>query len=91
MKKRDIKELLQLMLDNQNLFKTGLCHWNNYLYWNCLITSHEYFILRNYIENNRPSMFSSIDAFLSKNSIFYWKNKNITPRIKWLKKHIAKL
>jgi hypothetical protein len=91
MKERSIKELLQLMLDNQNLFKEGLCSWNNELYWSCLITRREHDILRNYIRYNRPSIFSSIKAFVSRNSGYYWECGDIKPRIKWLKKHINKI
>jgi hypothetical protein len=43
-----------------------------------------------YIRKNRPSKFSSIDAFECRNSNYYWKIRDINPRIKWLKKHIKK-
>jgi hypothetical protein len=88
---RSIKELLQVMLDNQSCFTTGLCHWTTDLYYNSLITRNERYILLDYINESRPSMFSSIDTFLSKDSDYYWKCRNIKPRIKWLKKQISKL
>ena len=87
---RNIKELLQVMLDNQNLFSEGLCIWNAELHWNCLITMEERNTLLDYIRNNRPSMFSSIDAFFHGESGYYWKCGDVRPRIKWLKKHIKK-
>jgi hypothetical protein len=90
-KERPIKELLQVMLDNQHLFGEGLCRWKDRLYyWNDLITKKEHDKLGVYIHENRPSKFSSIDAFLSRDSAYYWKCDDIKPRIKWLKKHLKK-
>jgi hypothetical protein len=91
MEERTIKELLQLMFDNQNLFRFGLCHWNEQLFRRNLLTNIEYWKLSEYIIINRPSKFSSIDAFVHRNSVMYWEVSNINPRIKWLKKHINKL
>lgn len=85
---RTIKELLILMMCNTHLFKEGLCSWKARLYWNNIITLEECELLDQYIEDNRPSKFSSIDAFIHKNNVYYWKACNIKPRIKWLKKHI---
>ena len=89
-KGRNIKELLQLMLDNKYFFKEGLCYWKNELYLYDLITKQERATLHDYIRNNRPSMFSSIDAFFHGESGYYWKCGDVRPRIKWLKKHIKK-
>lgn len=87
---RTIKELLQLMLDNPQLFDRGLCFWTNGLYGAGLIGLYELDELDDYIAKNRPSMFSSIDAYLRSNTGYYWKCGRIKPRIKWLKKHIVK-
>ena len=88
---RTIKELLQLMLDNEQLFiRYGLCAWSRDLYYNNIITIQEFARLANYIGNNRPSQFSSIGAFFHYRDVYYWKKGDIKPRIKWLKKHIAK-
>ncbi len=82
---RTIKELLQLMLDNKQMFYDGLCSWKNELHFRGLITSEELSLLYKYIANNKPftlhRMFSS--------GSYYWKMKNIKPRIKWLKYHIS--
>jgi hypothetical protein len=91
MKERNIKELLQLMLDNKYFFKEGLCYWKNELYLYDLITNKERVTLHDYIRNNKPSIFSSIEAFVSRNSGYYWECGDIKPRIKWLKKHINKI
>lgn len=87
---RSIKELLQIMLDNKQYFFSGLCSWSNEIHCNGLINGYEWKTLREYIDKNRPSKFSSIDAFKSRKSGYYWKNGNINPRIKWIKKHIKK-
>lgn len=85
---RTIKELLQLLLDNPKWFNTGLCGWVIYTFHNSDMTHHEKYMLLDYINDNRPSIWSSIDAFKCRNTNYYWKFGNITPRIKWLKKHI---
>ena len=86
---RTIKELLQLMLDNKVLFKTGLCFWLVSLKANELITDKEYDLLNEYIENNKPkySIFN-IYMLINDSRFYYWKAECITPRIKWLKHHI---
>jgi hypothetical protein len=88
MKERSIKELLQLMLDNQNIFSLGLCYWATNMYGHKKISKEEYYLLSNYIRKNAP--FShKINIF--KSSPFYWKAGAIAPRILWLKKQISKL
>ncbi|HMT03712.1 MAG TPA: hypothetical protein PKD00_10535 [Burkholderiales bacterium] len=88
--RRSIKELLQLMLDNQDYFIIGMCNWIHNLLEDNLINKEEHRILYRYIQSNRPSIFSSIDAFLNRNNLFYWKSCDINPRLKWIKKHIKK-
>jgi hypothetical protein len=90
MKERSIKELLQLMLDNQHCFDEGLCKWASKLYPVGIITLAEFFILLNYIRANKPSMFSSFEGFKWRFRKYYWKPGNIVPRIKWLLYHIKK-
>jgi hypothetical protein len=85
---RSIKELLELMLKNEQGFFSGLCSWVNYLYSSKIINLEEKLLLIRYIENNRPSKWSSFSAFKYRNTHFYWEWKNIKPRIKWIKKHI---
>jgi hypothetical protein len=89
-KNRTIKELLQLMLDEQDLFGSGLCNWVDNIFYKSKMSFGEKEILTDYIKNNRPSMFSSIDALKCANTNFYWKMNNIKPRIKWINKHIQK-
>lgn len=86
---RTIKELLEIMLENKDLFKNGLCSWVVLLYSYDRISNKEYLILMEYIENNRPSIFSSLNSFLSQiSNSYYWKSGDINPRIKWIQKHI---
>jgi len=85
------KELLQLMLENKNRFETGLCYWVITLYSRAIINKNEYELIKYYIKNNRPSMFSSLSAFKNIRSNYYWEKGDITPRIKWINKQIEKL
>jgi len=91
---RTIKELLQVMLDNKQLFSRGLCEWNNKLWEQSFITINEYYLLNQYIKDNKPSINEwSISMLLyspGKFSIFYWKCGALYPRVQWLKKHIRK-
>lgn len=87
---RSIKELLQILLSNQQYFSLGLCHWTHKLYNNGLISDDEDNLLYAYIRKNRPSMYSSIGAWRQRNSDWFWKQGNIEPRIKWINKHILK-
>jgi len=85
---RTTKELLQLMI---NEIETGSrCN-----YGLCMVISHvpnvtieEVQHIRNYIKTNRPSKYSSFSAYFSRNSTYYWRLNNPTPRIDWIKKHI---
>ncbi len=88
---RSIKELLQLMLNNVEHCDNGLCALRRKLFMLNLLNDRESILLNNYIIKNRPSKFSSINAFMYRNDNYYWEKTDITPRIKWLKKHIAKL
>ena len=83
---RSIKELLQLMLDNQQSFRTGLCHWVDYMYMDALITNSEKRTLSSYICEHPPF----IHKIYRRHRGYYWKPGNIKPRIAWIKKHIEK-
>ena len=83
-KERTIKELLQLMLDNQELFTTSLCTWKARLYLNDIITTDESISLAIFIDEHRPWV-----KIFQMNSGYYWSKGKIKPRIKWIKKYIA--
>lgn len=90
---RNIKELLQVMLDNKHLFRNGLCIWAYDLYIKDTITLQEYRSLTRYIDNNRPDYFSwtnLINSYRSEERAYYFPNGKIKPRIYWIKRHIKK-
>lgn len=84
------------MLDNKDLFKSGLCQWTINLYLFDIITCDERIVLKNYIVSNRPPFYSNFTMFY--HTIrrsdpayhYYWKEGDIKPRIEWIKKHITK-
>jgi hypothetical protein len=88
---RTVLELLEVMNQNRHLFRDGLCHWALDLYGCDLIDSQEYFLLKTYIKDNKPSTFSSWNAFFGISAPFYWKKGDPEPRIQWLLRHIKKL
>jgi len=59
---RNVKELLELMLENKTLFSSGLCSWAHTLYYYNKITLNEYNLLDRYIASNRPKWYSSADT-----------------------------
>jgi hypothetical protein len=87
---RTIKESLEVMLENKDLFNKGLCNWAEKLYYRNIITGSEQSKLKNYIDENRPFMLSSISTMceIIKHTDYYWKEGDIKPRIKWIQKHI---
>lgn len=88
MKSKSIKELLELMLNNQQYFKYGLCSWVYRLYDDNLIDDNHLEILLNYIDDNKPRRFVYFHRW---SRTHYWKPGKIKPRIKWIEKHINKL
>jgi hypothetical protein len=88
---RTEKELLKLMLWNQENFVKGLCGWIFSLNCSNIITNYELNLLMDYIDHNRPSMFSSLSAFKNRRGGYYWNKGDIKPRIKWINKQIEKL
>ena len=87
---RTIQELLEIMLKNKSKFCYGLCGWVGELRCLKIISYKEEDLLKNYIKNNRPNIFSSLDTFINRKSPFFWRSGDIEPRIKWIKKHIKK-
>ena len=86
---RTIKELLELMLENKQFFKDGLCVWSESMYFKKIITPFEYRRLMDYIDSNKPTFFENPRYYFSMS--YYWKRGNINPRLKWIEKHIKKL
>ena len=88
-KERSINELLQLLLNNINLFESGLCYLISDLYIKDIITISECAKLEYYVNINKPINFNTL-LHCMKDGYFYWKRGSKEPRIKWLKKHIKK-
>jgi len=85
---RTIKEILEIMLENKHLFGSGLCNWNAMMYDNKKISHAEYRELRDYIKKNKPITWYNL---LGDNAnAYYWKPRDINPRIRWIEKHIKK-
>ena len=82
---RKNKELLQVFLDNQHLFKTGICGWVMDLYIEGAISFEERMYLLGLIRKNEPVL---TKIGLQGDGLYYWEKGNIKPRIKWLKKHL---
>jgi hypothetical protein len=92
---RDIKTLLQLMLDNKQLFSTGLCGFTGTLRNNGIITTEELWYVDKYISSNVPTdsflykLFSNKKVRESLNMRGYWYPCGwFYPRKRWIKKHI---
>lgn len=87
---RSTKELLEVVLENKHLFKTGLCNWIFMLQVHEIISPEERKHLKKYIKKNRPCLFSSWSTFKERldNSCYYWEIGVIKYRINWIKKHI---
>jgi hypothetical protein len=77
---RTEKELFELMLTRQDLFKYGLCDWFYRLCKERLITYDEYVLLGRYLESNSL-----------KGGGYWWEFGKIEPRIEWIKQQIEKL
>ena len=78
-----VKKVLKLLLNNQDLFVTGLCDWVENLQKNNLITETELLWIDDYLKNNIPN---------SRNYIFgfWWKMGIIEPRIQWIEAQLNK-
>lgn len=88
---RTTKKLLQIMLDNTDCFKDGLCNWVSKLYFKDIITLEERRFLTKYISSNKPFLLGNFYRFfswLARCEAYYWEPHKIKPRIKWIKKHI---
>lgn len=91
----EIKTLLILLRNNIELeaaFRC-LCYSIFRMRCNCLITADEYYLLLDYIHDNRPLIFQKHFSYLTwiTNSWYYWLPGNKKPRLRWLDDQIKKL
>jgi hypothetical protein len=80
---KKIKDLLQELLNNKDLFRCGLCIWSSMLMERKKISGDEFIKLIEYIKINPPNTILVKDL--------YWKFGEIQPRILWINEHIKKL
>ncbi len=88
---RTTVELLEIVDKNLCYLKDGLCFLVADLHKWGDISYDEAKVLTRYIWFNRPSRYSSIAAFKSRNSSYFWPSGERVPRRKWLEKQIKKL
>ena len=81
--RRTEKELIEIMLDNEDLFVTGLCKWLHQIYFYELISFTEYEMLLFIFADNRP--YTEIGI-----GYYWWQSGNIEPRIDFLNDLIKK-
>ena len=80
---RPLKKLLQIMLDNMNLLRTGLCWLSNCLVRDNIISLEEMRIILDFIGEHPTEYY--------KTNLYYWPAGEKSPRIAFLKRHIKKL
>lgn len=88
---RTPKELFEVLRDNRELFKAGLCAYITSLYWKDLLSGMEADFLENYLLINKP-LIAKIRRKLLKfpNNRFYWKFGAWKPRLRWINRQIKK-
>ena len=79
---RTEKELWQLVLSRQNLFKLGLCLWVNEVYFKGEILKSEFDYLRMVLDNNLP---------VKDSWGWCWELGKIQPRIDWINERIKQI
>lgn len=91
---RTKQELLQVYLDNEKLFVTGLCYWTQGLHYRELITEEEASYINTLISKKKPirtrlqERLHFLPYKYRKNTLYYWKIGEIEPRIKFLKRFL---
>jgi len=78
---RPVIELLQIMRNNPQLFRSGLCPWASELFLKGLITFDENLRLSGYIQDHPPR--GVLDE-----SFFWWRHGDIEPRLEWINYHL---
>ena len=79
-------ELLNLVLENKDLFEFGYCGWVRELWLADIITYEEYLELNNILEEYKPKNTLTLNG-----SWCYWEKKIISYRINWINRTIKKI
>jgi phage antirepressor YoqD-like protein len=74
-------ELFEVLLENKQLFKNGLCAWIMEVMNKDLITNKECKLLRSYLRENIPK----------RTYTFSWEVGLISPRVEWINMQIETL
>ena len=88
--------LKTILLNNIELFNSGLCAWISNLCAHHLITVDERDYLHEKVRNNRPKFIKIVHSIYNPDKInhygkgFYWEQGTVEPRIKWIKKYLIK-
>jgi hypothetical protein len=78
-----VEKVLKLLLNNQDLFSTGICDWIESLEKKILITETESILILDYMKNNIPTSRDHICGF-------WWNMGEIEPRIEWIEAQLNK-
>ncbi len=81
---RKIKTLLKSMIDNKELFCTGLCNLNSIMFRTGIINYREFKVLEKFIDDHPTQRY--LDG-----SLYYWPISLWEPRLAWLYEQISKL
>jgi len=76
---RSNKELLEVVLANQNLFQTGLCNWVDHLFYQDHITIYELWYLEDFLDLKLPGVMR--DGYC-------WPQGQIKVRLEFLEKEL---
>lgn len=82
---RSTKELLTIVSQNMYRFRSGLCSIIGKLEWEGSISQDEYHHLKKYLKEHRP-----FNVYTITDDAYYWKKGELTPRMRWLKRHIRR-
>lgn len=77
------------MLKREEYFNSGLCFWVSRMLLEEEISPRQRTLAHEYIKSNKPSNFWDMSRIFNQpQNVYYWKEGDIKPRIKWLRKHV---
>ena len=82
-----IIKVFKILLDNPDLFESGLCGWLKELYLEDIIGLLEYNTTHEYLNNNLPKKYFKC-IYLTMLYVYSWEYGVITHRINWINEQI---
>lgn len=82
--KKEMLEILTIMLNHTELFELGLCRWAFSLYQYGYISDRKYQLIMEYLKHKRPK-------HLDEYQMYWWTPGTIRPRIRWIREQIDEL